>query len=170
MSLLLSGPRLSHCDCQALGLEPPGLAVVILAASLLAANVDTGGLWLPLAISLIRSSGFLPPPPPAPALPPISRPEAVEAAGFDGEAIEEGGMPNCNLVKASGVRFPVAKSGCRKGQAPRAADSFSLSVLPNLGILGPPGLKLSNAILGLLLPERSKGDSASLEGDLDLWI
>ena len=24
MSLLLSGPRLSHCDCQALGLAPPG--------------------------------------------------------------------------------------------------------------------------------------------------
>ena len=77
-----------------------------------------------------------------------------------------GGIPYCNLVSASGVRLPVAKRGCKNGQAPSAADSLSLSeLLPNLGILGPPGLKLSGNP-GLLLPDKSRGDSASLEGDL----
>ena len=137
-------------------------AAAMLAANLLLADDDTGGLWLPFAISLIRSRGFFNPPvvPPLLLLP-MSRLLAAPEVGTG-----DGGIPYCNLASASGVRLPVAKRGCKNGQAPRAAESFSLSaLLPNLGILGPPGLKLSGNP-GLLLPDKSSGDSASLEGDL----
>jgi hypothetical protein len=162
MSILLSGPRLSHCDCQALGLAPPAFAAAcMLAANLLLAEDadDTGGLELPWAISLMRSRGFFSPLALLPALLllPILR-LLTEVGGW-------GGIPYCNRVNASGVRLPEAKRGCKNGQAPRAADSFSFS-LPNLGILGPPGLKLSGNPGLLLWPDKSRGDSASLEGDL----
>ena len=166
MSLLLSGPLLSHCDCQALGLAPPAWFVAaILAANLLLALDDTtGGLWLPWAISLILSRGFFNPPPVPALLPLLLLPILRLLVAPEVGCPEDGGIPYCNLVSASGVRLPVAKRGCKKGQAPRAADSFSFS-LPNLGILGPPGLKLSGNP-GLLLPDKSRGDSANLEGDL----
>ena len=164
MSLLLSGPLLSHCDCQALGRAPPAFVAAILAANLLLADDDTGGLWLPWAISLIRSRGFFNPP--VPALLPLLLLPILRLLVAPEVGPEDGGIPYCNLVSASGVRLPVARRGCKKGQAPRAADSFSLSaLLPNLGILGPPGLKLSGNP-GLLLPDKSRGDSANLEGDL----
>ena len=109
----------------------------------------------------MRSKG-LPPKPPAPA--------AAPDVGVTAEAIDVGsipGIPNCSLAKASGVRLPEAKRGCKKGQAPKAADSLSLSALANLGILAwPPGLKFRSGNPCFLLPDKSRGDSASLEGDL----
>lgn len=147
MSLLLSGPRLSHWDCQALGRAPPAAnleAAIAAEAELTGDNEaedDTAGLF-PLAISLIRSKGFL-----------------RSIGDEDGlEAAEVGGMPNCSLVKASGVKDPAANKGCKKGQDPAKAAAVILSS-PNFGIFAPPGLS------SLLDPDKSKGDSVSLEGD-----
>ena len=105
---------------------------------------DATALLLPLAISLMRSSGFLGPTPPLLATTSI--------------ACETCGMPAiCNLVKASGVRPPAAKRGCKNGQAPIEAAEAILSASLKRGIFGkPPGLS------SFLEPDKSKGDSASL--------
>ena len=62
MSLLLSGPRLSHCDCQALGLAPPGdnleAALGEPGPVTAAAAAAAAAAAVPLAISFIRFKGF----------------------------------------------------------------------------------------------------------------
>lgn len=129
MSLLLSGPLLSHWDCHALGLDPLAANLeAAAAAALKAAAEDTAGLF-PLAISLILSRGF----------------PLVEVVG---EA-DETGNPIWSLCKASGVIEPAAKSGCRKGQ-----ELKRLASSPSFGIFA-----------SFLLPDKSKGDSVSLEGE-----
>ena len=135
MSLLLSGPLLSHWDCQADGRDPPG---TILEPGPPMGDTDPAGLGLePLAISLIRSKGFFKPP---------------ASKGEGGVLATEDGMPNCSLVKASGVRLPAANKGCKKGHAVPSNLSS-----PNFGILA-----------SFLLPDKSRGDSVGNLGEADL--
>ena len=163
MSLLLSGPRLSHCDCHADGLEPAGSLgeaadegdMSLRDALEFAARAAAAAAALPpLAISLILSKGFL-------GL--ASRP-----LGLDNEAAVGGRPPPKeaarpgNFVSMSGVRVPAARRGLRKGQAaPRADEAES-----NFGIFG-----LAAASSFFTPPDKSSGDSASLGeavGDV-LW-
>ena len=147
MSLLLSGPRLIHWDCQALCLGPrlgrideADVVFVVDEAS----PVD--GLP-PLAISLMRSNGFLAspldfePPPSPPNDPILPSPDALDKLPLperDGiDAVEElkellsidsvpelespANPANPNLDNASGETFDPANNGCRNGIDPAAA-------------------------------------------------
>jgi hypothetical protein len=150
MSLLLSGPRFSHCDCHALGLEPALATASLIPAEAAEEELDTmaaaaaaaaAAALLPLAISLILSKGFLRPPALADSIA-----EAVKV-----------GSPIWKRVRASGLRLPAAKRGCRKLQGPKAEAILSS---PSFGIL-PPGLSIF-----LAAPDRSSGDSVSLGEDV----
>ena len=147
ISLLLSGPRLIHWDCQALCLGPRlGLIDDVDVVGAADEGSDADGLP-PLAISLMRSKGFrssplsFDPPPKPPKLPALpspgapGRPPQLENEGIDvvdelyevlnnesdAELVSPAKPASPNLDNASGETFVPAKSGCKNGIVPAAA-------------------------------------------------
>ena len=129
MSLLLSGPRLIHWDCQALCLGPRlGLKEDADVVLVVVEGSPVEGLP-PLAISLMRSKGFRasllafePPPIPAKAPDkfPLAEREGIDAVEELNELLNIDSVPELerpanpakpNLDNASGETFDPASNG-----------------------------------------------------------
>ena len=152
-SLFVSGPRLIHCDCQALW-RPPRLGRLPPAPPV-------------LAISLMRSRGFLASLLPAAAALSIDDVD-ISGGGDDEDVVKlllaaDTRLPKPGiLARASGVKLP--SRGPRKCGKPAAAahwKGYFDAASSYLGIFDE-GPSRNDPTWCLLLPDKSSGDSAEL--------